>query len=101
MCHLRLTIPTPKKEDTEYVEGIKDGALAGLYQQREVNLYQASGYFDFMHRAAVYRSSRPPPGVDSKLSSRSASTRRFFKARHRQPFRSCTPELNLGGAFAR
>ena len=57
VCHLRFDDTNPEKEDTEYVDSIKD-AVQWLgfdwHSNGEKNLYQASDYFDFMYRAADY-----------------------------------------------
>ncbi|MES2953825.1 MAG: glutamate--tRNA ligase family protein, partial [Pseudomonadota bacterium] len=57
VCHLRFDDTNPEKEDTEYVDAIKD-AVQWLgfdwHNSGENNLYQASDYFDFMYRAAEY-----------------------------------------------
>ena len=57
VCHLRFDDTNPEKEDTEYVDSIKDAVkwLGFDWQSDgETNLYQASDYFDFMYRAAEY-----------------------------------------------
>jgi len=57
VCHLRFDDTNPEKEDTEYVESIKDAVKWLGFDWRsdgETNLYQASDYFDFMYRAAEY-----------------------------------------------
>ena len=57
VCHLRFDDTNPEKEDTEYVDGIKDAVKWLGFDWRndgETNLYQASDYFDFMYRAAEY-----------------------------------------------
>jgi len=57
VCHLRFDDTNPEKEDTEYVDSIKD-AVKWLgfdwENDSETNLYQASDYFDFMYQAAEY-----------------------------------------------
>ena len=50
-CNLRLDDTNPSKEDTEYVEAIKEDIRWLGYQWDEV-LY-ASSYFDFIHECAV------------------------------------------------
>ena len=57
VCHLRFDDTNPEKEDTEYVDSIKDAVKWLGFDWRndgETNLYQASDYFDFMYRAAEY-----------------------------------------------
>ena len=57
VCHLRFDDTNPEKEDVEYVNGIID-AVKWLgfdwTQNGDSKPYQASDYFDFMYRAAVY-----------------------------------------------
>ena len=94
VCHLRFDDTNPEKEDTEYVEGIKDAVHwlgFGWDANGTSHLYQASDYFDFMYRAAEYlieaglayvdeqtpeemrihRGDFSKPGVDSPSRSRS------------------------------
>ena len=57
ICHLRLDDTNPEKEDAEYVASIIDSVhwLGFDWTEGGVShLYQASDYFEFMHRAAVY-----------------------------------------------
>ena len=57
VCDLRFDDTNPEKEDVEYVNGIIDAVnWLGFdwAQDGNSNPYQASDYFDFMYRAAVY-----------------------------------------------
>jgi glutaminyl-tRNA synthetase len=54
-CHLRFDDTNPEKEELEYVEAIKEMVqwLGWRWEfGSQVNLYEASSYFDFMYRAA-------------------------------------------------
>ncbi|MBK9440624.1 MAG: glutamine--tRNA ligase/YqeY domain fusion protein [Comamonadaceae bacterium] len=56
VCHMRFDDTNPEKEDTEYVNTILDAVqwLGFDWQANgQSHLFQASDYFDFMHRAAV------------------------------------------------
>ncbi|MDB5857710.1 MAG: glnS [Ramlibacter sp.] len=57
VCHMRFDDTNPEKEEQEYVDGILD-AVHWLGYGWDANgtshLYHASGYFDFMYRAAEY-----------------------------------------------
>jgi glutaminyl-tRNA synthetase len=99
VCHLRFDDTNPEKEDTEYVEGIKD-AVRWLgfdwHNAGESNLYQASNYFDFMHRAAVYLIEAGHAYVDEQTVEQIRINRGdFSKPGTDSPFRSRTPEQNL------
>ena len=96
VCHLRFDDTNPEKEDTEYVDSIKDAVQwlgFGWQNDGESNLYQASDYFDFMYRAAEYlieaghayvdeqtveemrlhRGDFGHPGIDSRFRSRTVT----------------------------
>jgi glutaminyl-tRNA synthetase len=100
VCHLRFDDTNPEKEDTEYVNSIIDSVRWLGFDWAQIGQaagsaapYQASDYFDFMHRAAVYlisaglayvdeqsaeamrlnRGDFGKPGVDSPFRSRSAA----------------------------
>lgn len=51
MCNLRLDDTNPTKEDTEYVDAIKED-IQWLGFQWD-NLYYASDYFDFLFDCAI------------------------------------------------
>lgn len=57
VCHMRFDDTNPEKEDTEYVRSILDAVTWMGFDWNAhgtSHLYQASDYFAFMHRAAVY-----------------------------------------------
>ena len=58
VCHLRFDDTNPEKEDQEYVDSIIDAVHWLGFDWKDPdgheNLYYASNYFDFMHRAAVH-----------------------------------------------
>jgi glutaminyl-tRNA synthetase len=103
VCHLRFDDTNPEKEDTEYVDSIKDavqwlgfgwdnsGPSGG-----ESNLYQASDYFDFMYRAAEYLIEAGLAYVDEQSAEDMRINRGdFVKPGTNSPFRSRTPAENL------
>ena len=103
VCHLRFDDTNPEKEDTEYVNGIKDAVKWLGFDWHspgaggvESNLYQASDYFDFMHRAAVYLIEAGHAYVDEQTVEQIRHNRGdFSKPGTDSPFRSRTPEQNL------
>ena len=99
VCHLRFDDTNPEKEDTEYVDSIKD-AVQWLgfdwHNGDESNLYQASDYFDFMYRAAEYLIEAGFAYVDEQTADEMRSNRGdFVKPGTDSPFRSRTPAENL------
>jgi glutaminyl-tRNA synthetase len=103
VCHLRFDDTNPEKEDTEYVDSIKDavqwlgfgwdnsGPSGG-----ESNLYQASDYFDFMYRAAEYLIEAGLAYVDEQSAEDMRINRGdFVKPGTNSPFRSRPPAENL------
>ena len=99
VCHLRFDDTNPEKEDTEYVNGIID-AVKWLgfdwHNHGETNLYQASDYFDFMYRAAVYLIEAGLAYVDEQTAEDMRINRGDFnKPGTDSPFRSRTPAENL------
>ena len=99
VCHLRFDDTNPEKEDTEYVNGIID-AVKWLgfdwLNHGETNLYQASDYFDFMYRAAVYLIEAGLAYVDEQTAEDMRINRGDFnKPGTDSPFRSRTPAENL------
>jgi glutaminyl-tRNA synthetase len=98
-CHLRFDDTNPEKEDTEYVEGIKD-AVQWLGFTWEANgtshLYQASDYFDFMYRAAEYLIEAGLAYVDEQTPEQMRANRGdFSKPGVDSPFRSRSIDENL------
>ena len=99
VCHLRFDDTNPEKEESEYVDGIKD-AVQWLgfdwHNEGESNLYQASDYFDFMVRAAVYLIESGNAYVDEQTVEQIRINRGdFSKPGVNSPFRSRTPAENL------
>ena len=99
VCHLRFDDTNPEKEESEYVDGIKD-AVQWLgfdwHNEGESNLYQASDYFDFMYRAAVYLIESGNAYVDEQTVEQIRINRGdFSKPGVNSPFRNHTPAENL------
>ena len=99
VCHLRFDDTNPEKEDTEYVDSIKD-AVQWLgfdwHNDSETNLYQASDYFDFMYRAAEHLIEAGHAYVDEQSAEEMRANRGdFAKPGTDSPFRSRTPAENL------
>ncbi|GAB3470716.1 glutamine--tRNA ligase/YqeY domain fusion protein [Polaromonas eurypsychrophila] len=103
ICHLRFDDTNPEKEDTEYVDAIKDAVqwlgfdwLNNGPRGIEVNLYQASDYFDFMYRAAEYLIECGNAYVDEQSADEMRIHRGdFVKPGVNSPFRTRTPAENL------
>ena len=103
VCHLRFDDTNPEKEDTEFVSGIIDAVKwlgfdwtsAGA-NGPEVNLYQASDYFDLMYRAAEHLIETGKAYVDEQTPEQMRINRGdFVKPGTDSPFRSRTPAENL------
>jgi glutaminyl-tRNA synthetase len=99
VCHLRFDDTNPEKEDSEYVDSIKD-AVQWLgfdwHNNGESNLYQASDYFDFMYRAAVYLIESGNAYVDEQSAEAMRHNRGDFgHPGTNSPFRGRTPAENL------
>ena len=103
VCHLRFDDTNPEKEDSEYVDSIKDAVkwLGFGWESKgpggvESNLYQASDYFDFMYRAAVYLIEAGRAYVDEQSADDMRHNRGDFgHPGTNSPFRSRTPKENL------
>jgi glutaminyl-tRNA synthetase len=99
VCHLRFDDTNPEKEDTEYVDSIKD-AVQWLgfdwHNHGQSNLYQASDYFDFMYRAAVYLIESGNAYVDEQSAEEMRHNRGDFgHPGTNSPFRGRSPAENL------
>ncbi|MES2939127.1 MAG: glutamine--tRNA ligase/YqeY domain fusion protein [Pseudomonadota bacterium] len=98
-CHLRFDDTNPEKEDTEYVEGIKDAVQwlgFGWDANGTSHLYQASDYFDFMYRAAEYLIEAGHAYVDEQSPEDMRANRGdFSKPGIDSPFRSRSIDENL------
>ena len=103
VCHLRFDDTNPEKEDTEYVNSIKDAVqwLGFDWQHTDPNgtpsnLYQASDYFDLMYRAAEYLIESGNAYVDEQTVEQMRINRGDFnKPGVDSPFRSRTPTENV------
>jgi len=103
VCHLRFDDTNPEKEDTEYVDSIKDAVqwLGFDWHNKgaagpENNLYQASDYFDFMYRAAEYLIESGNAYVDEQSAEEMRHNRGDFgHPGTNSPFRGRTPAENL------
>ena len=99
VCHLRFDDTNPEKEDSEYVDSIKDAVhWLGFDWNNygETNLYQASDYFDFMYCAAEYLIESGHAYVDEQTAEEMRLSRGdFVKPGTDSPFRSRTSAENL------
>ncbi|NMM05172.1 glutamine--tRNA ligase/YqeY domain fusion protein [Polaromonas sp.] len=103
VCHLRFDDTNPEKEEIEYVDSIKDAVQWLGFDWKhdnispgESNLYQASDYFDFMYRAAVYLIESGNAYVDEQSADEMRHNRGDFgHPGTNSPFRSRTPAENL------
>jgi glutaminyl-tRNA synthetase len=104
VCHLRFDDTNPEKEDTEYVNSIIDAVRwLGFSWNGEPGKpnpnalpYQASDYFDFMYRAAVYLIGAGLAYVDEQTSEQMRAARGDFNTPGTDsPFRSRSPAENL------
>ena len=99
VCHMRFDDTNPEKEDTEYVESIKD-AVQWLGFSWDANgtkhLYQASDYFDFMYRAAEYLIEAGHAYVDEQSPEQMRANRGdFSRPGVDSPFRARSIDENL------
>ncbi|MDD5029888.1 MAG: glutamine--tRNA ligase/YqeY domain fusion protein [Rhodoferax sp.] len=99
VCHLRFDDTNPEKEDTEYVDSIIDAVnwLGFDWSQPGNTLpYQASDYFDFMYRAAVYLIEAGHAYVDEQTPEQMRINRGDFgKSGLNSPQRDRSPADNL------
>ncbi|MBA3595532.1 MAG: glutamine--tRNA ligase/YqeY domain fusion protein [Polaromonas sp.] len=99
VCHLRFDDTNPEKEDAEYVDSIKDSVQwlgFDWHNASEMNLYQASDYFDFMYRAAEYLIETGNAYVDEQSADEMRQNRGdFVKPGINSPFRARTSAENL------
>jgi len=99
VCHVRFDDTNPEKEDTEYVNTILD-AVQWLgfdwHANSQSHLFQASDYFDFMYRAAVYLIEAGHAYVDDQSPEQMRASRGDFgKPGVDSPCRSRSPADNL------
>jgi len=94
-CHLRFDDTNPQKEETEYVDSIRD-AVKWLGFDWGQNEYYASGYFEFLYEFAEELVRRGHAYVDS-LSAEQMRTLRgtLTEPGKESPYRSRTVEENL------
>lgn len=99
VCHLRFDDTNPEKEDTEYVDSIKDLVQwlgFDWHAQGVSHLYYASDYFDFMHRAACFLIEAGYAYVDEQSAEEVKVNRGDFKTPGvDSPYRNRTPQENL------
>ncbi len=99
VCHLRFDDTNPEKEDLEYVNTIQNSVRWLGFEWNgtpDAAPYQASDYFDFMHRAAVYLIEAGFAYVDEQTVEQIRINRGDFgKPGIDSPFRSRTPSENL------
>jgi glutaminyl-tRNA synthetase len=99
VCHMRFDDTNPEKEEQEYVDSILDAVkwLGFDWQGHgNDNLYYASNYFDFMHRAAVYLIEAGHAYVDEQSAEAMRANRGDFgKPGVNSPFRDRSPADNL------
>ncbi|MEN9539244.1 MAG: hypothetical protein RLZZ126_1479, partial [Pseudomonadota bacterium] len=103
VCHLRFDDTNPEKEDTEYVESIKDSVRWLGFDWAQIGQapgsaapYQASDYFDFMYRAAECLIEAGHAYVDEQSAEEMRVNRGDFnRPGVASPFRSRSPAENL------
>jgi glutaminyl-tRNA synthetase len=99
ICHLRFDDTNPEKEDTEYVNSIIDAVKwLGFHWNGSPSAapYQASDYFDFMYRAAVFLIETGHAYVDEQTPEQMRANRGDFNTPGTDsPFRNRTPAENL------
>ena len=99
VCHLRFDDTNPEKEDTEYVNSIIDSVKWLGFEwngAKDAAPYQASDYFDFMHRAAVVLIQAGLAYVDEQSAEDIRAHRGDFgKPGVNSPYRSRSPADNL------
>jgi len=99
VCHMRFDDTNPEKEDTEYVNSILDAVQwlgFGWQANGQSHLFQASDYFDFMHRAAVCLIEAGHAYVDEQTPEEMRQNRGDFgKPGVDSPYRNRSPADNL------
>jgi len=98
-CHLRFDDTNPEKEELEYVDAIKEMVqwLGWRWEfGTQVNLYEASAYFDFMYRAAESLVEAGLAYVDEQSAEQMRANRGDFTTPGtNSPFRDRSPAENL------
>lgn len=99
VCHLRFDDTNPEKEDTEFVESIKEMVRwlgFDWHAKGTDHLYFASDYFDFMYKAACFLIEAGYAYVDEQNAEEMRQNRGDFKTPgSNSPFRDRTPKENL------
>ena len=99
VCHLRFDDTNPEKEDTEFVNSIKESVKWLGFDWNgspDAAPYQASDYFDFMYRAAEYLVEAGLAYVDEQTVEQMRLNRGDFgKPGVDSPYRTRTPAENL------
>ncbi len=99
-CHLRFDDTNPEKEDTEYVDSIKED-VNWLGFQWDDHLYFASDYFDFFYECAQHLIKEGKAYIDSQTIEEMRATRGDVNNPGTEsPYRDRTVEENLD-LFAR
>jgi len=94
-CHLRFDDTNPTKEETEYVDSIRD-AVRWLGFEWTPNEYHASDYFDFLYEFAEELMRRGHAYVDSLTADQMRVMRgTLVEPGKDSPYRSRTVEENL------
>lgn len=99
VCHMRFDDTNPEKEDSEYVDSIIDAVqwLGFDWQfNNALHLYQASDYFEHMHRAALLLIESGHAYVDEQSAQQMRDNRGDFVRRGvNSPFRDRSTQENL------
>ena len=98
-CHMRFDDTNPVKEDQEYVDAIKESVnwLGFDWKHgKEVDLYYASNYFDWMYEFAEHLIKTGYAYVDEQSADEMRENRgTLTEPGKNSPFRDRTPEENL------
>jgi glutaminyl-tRNA synthetase len=99
VCHLRFDDTNPEKEEQEYVDAILDAVQWLGFDWRAggvSHLFYASGYFDFMYRAAEALVQAGLAYVDEQSADEMRASRGDFNTPgSNSPFRGRAPAENL------
>ena len=107
VCHLRFDDTNPEQEEQEYVDAIREAVAWLGYDtlladdparpgQAQPHVYYASGYFDFMYRAAEYLVEAGHAYVDEQTAEQMRAARGDFNTPGTaSPYRDRTPAENL------
>jgi len=107
VCHLRLDDTNPEQEEQEYVDAIREAVTWLGYDtlladdparpgQAQPHVYYASGYFDFMYRAAEYLIEAGHAYVDEQTPEQMRAARGDFNTPGAaSPYRGRTATENL------